>query len=34
MMILANAGLLICENEQVQTKWIIVHSEENTYLDA
>ena len=34
MMILGLAGVLFCENEQAQTKWIIVCSEENTYLDA
>ena len=34
MMILGLAGVLLCENEQAQTKWIIVYSEENTYLDA
>ena len=28
------AGVLFCEKEQAQTKWIIVCSEENTYLDA
>ena len=28
------ADVLFCENEQAQTKWIIVCSEENTYLDA
>ena len=27
-------GILLCENEQAQTKWIIVSSEENTCLDA
>ena len=25
---------LFCENEQAWTKWIIICSEENTYLDA
>ena len=34
MMILGLAGVLFCENEQAQTKWIIICSEENTYLDA
>ena len=34
MMILGLAGVLFCENEQAQTKWIIIRSEENTYLDA
>ena len=28
------AGVLFCKNEQAQTKWIIVCSKENTYLDA
>ena len=28
------AGVLLCQNEQAQTKWIIVCSEENTHLDA
>ena len=32
--ILGRTGVLFCENEQAQTKWIIVCSEENTYLDA
>ena len=32
--ILGLAGVLFCENEQAQTKWIIICSEENTYLDA
>ena len=32
--ILGLAGVLLCENEQAQTKWIIVCTEENTYLDA
>ena len=27
-------GLLFCENEQAETKWIIICSEGNTYLDA
>ena len=26
------AGVLFCENEQAQTKWIIVCSEENTWM--
>ena len=37
MTILGLAGvllLLFCENDQAQTKWIIVCSEEHTYLDA
>ena len=34
MTILGLAGVLFCENEHAQTKWIIVCSEENTYLDA
>ena len=34
MKILGNAGVLFYENEQAQTKWIIVCTEENTYLDA
>ena len=34
MTIFGLAGVLFCENEQAQTKWIIVCSEENTYLDA
>ena len=34
MTILALAGALFYENEQASTKWIIVCSEENTYLDA
>ena len=33
MTILGLAGVLFCENEQAQTEWIIVCSEENTYLD-
>ena len=28
------AGVLFCENEDGQTKWIIVYFEENAYLDA
>ena len=32
--ILGLAGVLLCENEQTWTKWIIVCSEENTYLHA
>ena len=28
------ASVLFCENEQAKTKWIIVCSEEDTYLDA
>ena len=34
MRIFGLAGVLFCENEQAQTKWIIVCSEENTYLAA
>ena len=34
MTILGLAGVLFCENEQALTKWIIICSEENTYLDA
>ena len=34
MTILGLAGVLFCENEQAETKWIIICSEENTYLDA
>ena len=34
MTILGLAGVLFCENEQAQTKWIIACSEQNTYLDA
>ena len=34
MTILGLASVLFCENEQAQTKRIIVCSEENTYLDA
>ena len=34
MTILGLAGVLFYENEQAQTKWIIICSEENTYLDA
>ena len=34
MTILGLAGVLFFENEQAQTKWIIICSEENTYLDA
>ena len=34
MMILGLAGVLFYENKQAQTKWFIVCSEENTYLDA
>ena len=34
MTILGLAGVLFCQNEQAQTKWVIVCSEENTYLDA
>ena len=34
MTILGLAGVLFCENEQAWTKWIIICSEENTYLDA
>ena len=32
MTILGLAGVLLCENEQAQTKWIIVSSGENTYF--
>ena len=34
MTILGLAGVLFCENEQAWTKWIIICSEENTYLNA
>ena len=34
MTILGLAGVLFCKNEQAQTKWLIVYSEENNYLDA
>ena len=34
MTILGLAGVLFCKNEQAWTKWIIICSEENTYLDA
>ena len=34
MMILGLADVLSCENEQAWTKWIIICSEVNTYLDA
>ena len=34
MTILGLAGVLYWENEQAYTKWIIIRSEENTYLDA
>ena len=34
MTILGLAGVLFRKNEQAQTKWIIVCSEENTHLDA
>ena len=34
MTILGLAGVLFYENDQAQTKWIIICSEENTYLDA
>ena len=34
MTILGLAGVFFCENEQAKTKWIIICSEENTYLDA
>ena len=30
MMIVGLAGVLFCEKEQAQTKWIIVCNEENT----
>ena len=34
MTILGLCGVLFCENEQPYTKWIIICSEQNTYLDA
>ena len=34
MTILGFAGVLFCENRQAQTKWVIVCSVKNTYLDA
>ena len=34
MTILGLAGVLFCENEQAQTKLIIICSEQNTYLEA
>ena len=34
MTMLGHAGVLFCENEQAQTKWIIVCIEENAYVDA
>ena len=34
MTILGLTGVLFCQNEQAQTKWIIVCFEENTCLDA
>ena len=34
MTILGFASVLFWENEQARTKWIIVCTEENTYLDA
>ena len=34
MIILGLADLLFFQNEQAWTKWIMVCSEENTYLDA
>ena len=34
MTIIGLACVLFCQNEQAQTKWIIVCSKENTYLDA
>ena len=34
MTILGLAGVLFCENEQAQTKWIIICFEKNTYMDA
>ena len=34
MTILGLAGVLFCENEQLYTKWIIVCSKENAYLEA
>ena len=34
MIIRGLAGVLFCENEQAKTKWIMVCTEESTYLDA
>ena len=34
MTILGLAGVLFYENDQASTKWIIICSEENNYLDA
>ena len=34
MTTLGLAGVLFCENEQAWTKWIIICSEESTYLEA
>ena len=34
MTVLGLASVLFCENDQAQTKWIIVCSEKNTYMDA
>ena len=34
MTILGLASVLFCENEQAWTKWILICSQENTYLDA
>ena len=34
MTILGLAGVLFCQNEQAYTKWIMMCSDENTYLDA
>ena len=34
MTIVGLAGVFFCENEQAWTKWVIICSEENTYLDA
>ena len=34
VLILGFAGVLFCENEQAQTKWTIICSDENTNLDA
>ena len=34
MTILGLAAVLFCKNEQALTKWIIICSQENTFLDA
>ena len=34
MTIVGLVGVLFCEKEQAQTKWIIVCTEENTHLGA